>query len=214
LGNSRKQGRAIGPPHGIFPSQVNSNQPQPVRDDSTLRGAMLESTRVYQGGYLSVDRLRYAAIPLPVVREVVRVRSGVCVLGVGRDGMVSLVRQFRQAIDLVILELPAGVRDPGESALDAARRELSEEVGLVEGEWTHLRHYAHAEGYSDGWMDLYLAVDCDQAENHPDPGEELELVRVPVDEFYAMLDNGGFVDAKTILAAIQSRQILTQRWCA
>jgi ADP-ribose pyrophosphatase len=193
---------------------VTSIHPQTGHNDDALRGALLDSNRVYQGGYLSVDRLRYEGAPSPVVREVVRVRSGVCVLGIGRDGMVSLVRQFRQAIDRVILELPAGVRDPGESALDAARRELSEEAGLVGGEWTHLRHYAHAEGYSDGWMDLFLAVDCEQGATHPDPGEELELVKVPVGEFYAMLDRGGFVDAKTILAAIQSRQILTQRWCA
>lgn len=213
MGNSRKQERAEGPAGGIFPSLVNSIPPQPESNDSPLRQDLLDSTRVFQGGYLSVDRLRFAGAPAPVVREIVRVRSGVCVLGVDRDGMVSLVRQFRQAIDRVILELPAGVRDPGESALDAARRELSEEAGLVEGHWTHLRHYAHAEGYSDGWMDLFLAQDCLQAPSHPDPGEDLELVKVPVEEFFAMLDAGGFVDAKTILAAIQSRQILSQRWC-
>lgn len=204
--------RAIASLRGIFPFLVNPTPPHPDRDDGALRGALLDSTRVFQGGYLSVDRLRYAGTGASVVREVVRVRSGVCVLGVGLDGTVSLVRQFRQAIDRVILELPAGVRDPGEAALDAARRELSEEVGLVGGEWTHLRRYAHAEGYSDGWMDLYLAVDCAQGPNHPDPGEELELAKVPVGEFYAMLDRGEFVDAKTILAAIQSRQILSERW--
>lgn len=149
-----------------------------------------------------------------MVREVVRVRSGVCILGVDGKGMVSLVRQFRQAIDRVILELPAGVRDPGEDPLAAARRELSEESGLVDGHWTHLRHYAHAEGYSDGWMDLYLALDCRQSHDHPDPGEELELVKVAVPKFYEMLDRGDFVDAKTILAAVQSRQILSERWCS
>lgn len=192
---------------------MNPIPPQPD-DPSALRAALLDIRRVYQGGYLSVDRLEYEGTPNPVVREVVRVRSGVCVLGVGRDGTVSLVRQFRQAIDRVILELPAGVRDEGESPLEAARRELSEEVGLVGGDWTHLRHYAHAEGYSDGWMDLYLAEDCGQSDVHPDPGEDLELVKVPVDAFYGMLDRGDFVDAKTILAAVQSRQKLTQRWSA
>lgn len=133
-------------------------------------------------------------------------------LGVDRDGMVSLVRQFRQAIDRVILELPAGVRDSGEVAIEAARRELSEEAGLVAGRWFHLLHYAHAEGYSDGWMDLFLALDCEQAANHPDPGEELELRKVPVAEFYSMVDRGSFVDAKTILAASRAKQILSERW--
>jgi len=178
---------------------------------SSLRMDLLSRRRAFQGGYLSVDVLEYGGDPA-VRREVVAVRSGVCVLGVDREGKVALVRQFRQAIDRVILELPAGVRDVGENALDAARRELSEEAGLVGGSWTHLLRYAHAEGYSDGWMDLYIATDCDRTENHPDPGEDLEIVEVSVAGFYAMVANQSFVDAKTLLAASQSRRILSERW--
>ncbi len=188
---------------------MEPNPPDDVPGKIRLRTALRERARVFRGGYLGVDRLVFEGDP-PPVREVVRVRSGVCVLGVDNTGNVVLVRQFRQAIDRVILELPAGVRDPEESALDAARRELSEEAGLEGGEWTHLLHYAHAEGYSDGWMDLFLATGCRAAANHPDPGEELELVSVEVGEFYAMLERGEFVDAKTILAALHSRQILSK----
>lgn len=176
-----------------------------------LRTPLSGSRRAFEGRYLKIDVLEFGG-RAPAVREVVRVHSGVCVLGVDRDGHVALVRQFRQAIDRVILELPAGVRDLGETAIAAASRELSEEAGLVGGTWTHLLHYAHAEGYSDGWMDLFLALDCDRSDNHPDPGEELELVDLPVREFYEMLDRGGFVDAKTILAASSARRILTERW--
>ncbi|MEN9309800.1 MAG: hypothetical protein RL173_3732 [Fibrobacterota bacterium] len=178
---------------------------------ASLRMPLLSRRRVFQGGYLSVDLLDYGGDPV-VLREVVAVRCGVCVLGVDRDGNVALVRQFRQAIDRVILELPAGVRDLGEEPLDTARRELSEEAGLVGGSWTHLLHYAHAEGYSDGWMDLFLAVDCDRTHNHPDPGEALEIVDVSVSRFFEMVDGGAFVDAKTLLAASRSRQILSERW--
>ena len=176
-----------------------------------LRSHLLSKQRIFQGGYLSVDLLDYEGDPA-VHREVVAVRCGVCVLGVDREGRLALVRQFRQAIDRVILELPAGVCDLGEEPLATARRELSEETGLVGGSWTHLLHYAHAEGYSDGSMDLFLAVDCDRTHNHPDPGEALEIVDVSVAEFYDMVDGGAFVDAKTLLAASRSRQILSERW--
>ncbi len=190
---------------------MSSIESKDVLGDIELRVDLQSRSRVFQGGYLSVDVLRFLGEP-PVIREVVQVRSGVCVLGVDVRGDVKLVRQFRPAIDRVILELPAGVRDAGEDALDAARRELSEEAGLVAGRFLHLLHYAHAEGYSDGWMDLFLAQDCEIAKNHPDPGEELELLSIPVSEFYARIDRGVFVDAKTMLAASYARQILSQRW--
>lgn len=190
---------------------MDQKQIQDAPGTQVLRTPLLERRRAFEGGYLKVDVLEFEGRP-PAVREVVAVNPGVCVLGVDREGKVAVVRQFRQAIDRVIFELPAGVRDDGEAAIDAARRELSEEAGLAGGTWTHLLHYAHAEGYSDGWMDLFLAMDCDREESHPDPGEELELLEVPVREFYAMVDRGDFVDAKTILAAAGARRILAQRW--
>lgn len=190
---------------------MDQQQTQDAPGTLDLRTPLLGRRRAFEGGYLKIDVLEFGGRS-PAAREVVRVNSGVCVLGVDRDGQVALVRQFRQAIDRVILELPAGVRDIGETAIAAASRELSEEAGLVGGTWTHLLHYAHAEGYSDGWMDLFLAMDCDCEKNHPDSGEELELIEVPVQEFYAMIDRGEFVDAKTILAASSARRVLMERW--
>lgn len=141
-------------------------------------------------------------------REVVRVKDGVCILAVMEDGTVPLVRQFRQAIDRVIVELPAGVREDGEDPLATARRELSEETGAEGGQWTHLLRYAHAEGYSSGWMDLYLVRGCRRGTAHPDPGEDLELVFLPLSEVLATARAGGFADAKTLLACARAETVL------
>jgi ADP-ribose pyrophosphatase len=52
------------------------------------------------------------------------------VLAITPDGLVPLVRQFRPAVECYTWELPAGTIDAGETAADAARRELLEEAGL------------------------------------------------------------------------------------
>lgn len=172
---------------------------------------MARSERVFSGAYLQVDRAVFADDRRNQVRELVRVRDGVCVLAVTPDGLVPVVRQFRAALGEVLAELPAGVVDPGESPLDAARRELSEEAGCTGGEWFHLRHYAQAEGYSNGRMDLYLAIDCHRGTAHPEPGEDLQLDFRPLS---ALLETLPFQDAKSMLSLLFSRPILQARGLA
>ena len=187
---------------------VKNSDDAPGRRD--LRTPNISRTRAFQGGYLAVDVLEHQAPGRIDRREVVSVKDGVCVLAVMEDGTVPLVRQYRQAIDLILLELPAGVRDPGEEPLATARRELSEETGADGGTWTHLRHYAHAVGYSTGWMDLFLARECNRGTSHPDDGEDLEVVFLPLEQVLEMARNGGFRDAKSILACTFARPLLVR----
>ena len=55
----------------------------------------------------------------------------VCVVATMADGRIVLVRQFRPAVETVMLELPAGHVEPGQQADEAARAELQEETGYV-----------------------------------------------------------------------------------
>ena len=97
---------------------------------------VVDSRAVYSGRMIS---LRVDEVTLPgggtALREVVEHPGAVVVVAVDREARVYLVAQYRHAIARELLELPAGAVERGEEPLNAARRELREEVGLEARSW-------------------------------------------------------------------------------
>ncbi len=129
-------------------------------------------------------------------RDVVVHGPAVAIVAVDRDGHVTLVRQERVPAGGSVLELPAGGVEPGESPLEAARRELREETGLHGGEWLEAATFFTTPGYSDERMHLVLATGLEQGEAEPEGSEKIELVRVPLAGIPGLLAE--IEDAKTL----------------
>jgi ADP-ribose pyrophosphatase len=154
------------------------------------------SERVWQGRLLAVTLERWGEHE----REIVEHPGAVVILSIDRDGNVAFVRQRREATRAFLLELPAGTAEPDEEALVTARRELREECGLTGGTWTRLGGFWTAPGFCREYMHVFLAEAVEIGDAEPEPDEELELVRCPVDELDARIPD--LADAKT-LAALQ-----------
>ena len=128
-------------------------------------------------------------------REIVRHAGSTAVVAV-HDGAVVLVRQTREAARRPLLELPAGTLEDGEDPRESAQRELEEEVGLRGGRWTELGVYYTSPGFLDERMHLFLAEDLERGEQDLEEGEDVDIVRWPVDELEARL--GEVEDMKTL----------------
>ena len=124
----------------------------------------------------------------------------------GRD--VVLVRQYRHPVRDWTLEVPAGAVEDGESALDAARRELDEEVGGSSQSWRHLSTFYSSSAHLSLRSDAFLALDVELSEPHPDDEESLATVRMPLGEALARARAGGFVEGQTALALLLAAQVL------
>ncbi|HEV7640745.1 MAG TPA: NUDIX hydrolase [Gaiellaceae bacterium] len=128
-------------------------------------------------------------------KEVVEHGDAVAIVPVS-DGHVTLVRQERPAVGGKVLELPAGILDDGESPLESGRRELREETGLHGGEWVEAASFFSSPGFTDEKIHLFIATGLDQGEASPEATEELELVRVPIDQVPGLIEE--VEDAKTL----------------
>ena len=138
------------------------------------------------------------------VFQIVRHPGGVGVLPVHDDGTVTLIRQLRPAADAFLLEVPAGRLDPGEDPAACGRRELAEETGLTAADLSSLGVFHSSPGVFDEVIHLFLARGLAQGQASPERYEEIEAVRLPLDEARRMARDGRISDGKTIAALFRA----------
>jgi ADP-ribose pyrophosphatase len=129
-------------------------------------------------------------------KQVVEHPGSVAVVAVDRQERVVLVRQWRQPPRKELLELPAGVREAGETPLETAQRELREECGLHGGAWRELAHAWTTPGFVREELTLFVATELEEGETDRDEGEDLHVVRRPAAEIPSFLDE--IEDLKTL----------------
>jgi 8-oxo-dGTP pyrophosphatase MutT (NUDIX family) len=137
-----------------------------------------------------------------VTREKVWHPGAVAVLAID-DDHVWLTRQPREVVGLTdSLEIPAGKLDvEGEEPLEAAKRELAEEIGQAAADWQELKAFYTSAGFSDERIVLYLARGLsDAGEAEADENERIEIVRWPLTELDAAI--AGCDDAKSLIALL------------
>ena len=132
----------------------------------------MERTYLYRGRILNL------ALQGPY--EIVEHKPAVAVIAL-KEGRMLFVRQMRPAVGLAPLEIPAGLIEPGEDPLEAARRELAEETGL-KGDLTYLFSYYVSPGFTDEKTHVFLAENLEKIQAIPDENEEIEVVWMPPEE--------------------------------
>lgn len=164
---------------------------------------IISAEPLFDGGFLHAQRL---TVQLPdgrtAIREVSRHRGAVAIVPIWQDGSVTVVKQFRPAIDAESVEVPAGLLDKGEDTLEAAKRELCEETGISAQRWYYLAKVASSPGFCDETVTLYAAAGLSSGETHFDDDEFLVSERVPLEKLYEMILRGEVVNSSTVSAVL------------
>jgi 8-oxo-dGTP pyrophosphatase MutT (NUDIX family) len=134
--------------------------------------------------------------------EVVRHADAVAVLAVNAGGRVLGVRQRRPAVGAVSWELPAGLIDPGEAPVEAAARELAEEARLA-GTLRPLAVGYVSPGFTDERVHLFEASDLRPADGRLDPGEELHLEWLDLEDAWRSAASGELVTSMVTLLGLR-----------
>src|SRR5450432_1444260 len=132
------------------------------------------------------------------------------VIPLDEDWNTWLVGQYRFTLDHYSWEIPEGGGRMDEDPLEAAKRELLEETGLVAESWTKILTMHLSNSVSDEHAVIYLARDLEQHTAAPEETEELVIKKISFDEVLQMVETGKITDAMSVAAIQQIRLMAYQ----
>ena len=116
-----------------------------------------------------------------------------------------IVGQYRFALGQYSWEIPEGGGAFDVNPLESAKRELLEETGLKASRWTEIQRMHLSNSVTDELSIIYLAQDLQQFEPEPEDTEQLIIKKLPFEEVYQMVCNGGITDSVTVGAVLKIR---------
>lgn len=139
-------------------------------------------------------------------------KGAAAVVPVREDGKILMVRQYRNAIERMTLEIPAGSRDSvTEDTKVCAARELEEETGYKSDDLSLLISLKTTVAFCDEFVDVYLAENLKPGKQHLDEGEFLDVEAYEIDELCEMIYAGKLQDAKTVSALLAYKNLVNQK---
>ncbi len=140
-------------------------------------------------------------------REIV-VHPGAVAIVAHDDEKLYMVRQPREAVgEEALFELPAGKLDvEGESPLDAAKRELAEEVGIAASDWDEMKRFYTSPGFASEEVTVYEATGLSEVPDERTDDERIEIVEVPIAELDSAIADCR--DAKSLVGLLMLRERL------
>ncbi|MBE0364804.1 ADP-ribose diphosphatase [Pseudoalteromonas ulvae UL12] len=135
-------------------------------------------------------------------------RGAVMIVPITSDGQLILVREYCAGTHDYQLGFPKGLIDPGETPIEAANRELMEEVGFGAELFHPLKQVSMAPSYFNATMHILIAQGLYEETREGDEPEPLEVVYWPISKWPSLLEQADFTEARSVAALMMATHYL------
>ncbi|MGL4799021.1 MAG: NUDIX hydrolase [Cellulosilyticaceae bacterium] len=171
-----------------------------------MRTKRIDRKEVYKGKIFTVVEDTIAFENGQIAKWDLVVHNGAsAIVPITANEEVIMVRQYRNAEDGQVLEIPAGKLEKGEDPLECAARELEEEVGMKATCIQKICEMYAAIGFSDEKLHLYMATGLEAGVQRLDEDEFVEIVTLPLKKAVEMIYTGEIKDSKTIVGLLAAQ---------
>ncbi|TCK97966.1 ADP-ribose pyrophosphatase [Natranaerovirga hydrolytica] len=169
----------------------------------------LSRKQIYQGKVINVVQ---DTMQLPNEKEslfdLVQHNGAAAIIPVDSEGNILMVEQFRNPVNDITLELPAGTLEKGEDPLECAIRELEEETGYASNDLTFLIKFYTAIGFCDEIIHIYVANHLEPSKQNLDDSEFINVKPYSLERLIKMINQGKLIDSKTITGILAYKQYI------
>lgn len=164
----------------------------------------LRSELLYQGRFLSFRSDFFKGNQEEPHRYDIVTHPGACaMIAVNHEGGIYLVKQWRHAVNQILLELPAGILEKGESPFECAQRELQEEIGFKSLRLQPMGGFFSAPGFCNEYLHLFLALELMPSSLSPDDEECIDVCLLSLEQALEAIETQQIQDAKTICGILR-----------
>tara|TARA_B100000809_G_scaffold266402_1_gene328958 strand:+ start:5349 stop:5909 length:561 start_codon:yes stop_codon:yes gene_type:complete len=130
------------------------------------------------------------------------------IIPLDEDYNTWLIGQYRYPLQAYSWEICEGGGLHTEDILDAAKRELHEELGIKAENWTNIMDVHLSNSVSDEKGVIYIAKGLSYHTPEPEEGEVLQIKKIPFNTVFQMVMNGKLTDSLTIAGVLKTKLLI------